>query len=625
MTNPEMTAQDFVSFDDASFTYDGTSFVFRDLNLRVPQGQFLCLLGGNGSGKSTVAKCINALLTPDSGQVLTFGRSTADPESTYFIRSNAGLVFQNPDDQLVASLVENDVAFGPENLGVPSEELAQRVSNALMRVGLQGYEQRETAALSGGQKQRVAIAGILAMDPALLILDEASAMLDPRGREGLLQLCQELHQAGLTIIMITHFMEEAAQAQRVVVLDEGRIRLDGPPEEVLTHTEELRALSLDVPFAASLSLRLRRQGVTVAPCIHEKELITELTRLAKPERLTKDVEECETLEAIASLETVAEEAEGVLNEAEDPVLLSFQDVSFSYADPAREEQRRKQRRAQREQPSERANWGTDPEALWALRHILLDVHEGEFLGVAGHTGSGKSTLIQLMNRLLTPTEGQVLFRGQDLASKEAVQHVRGAVGLVFQYPEYQLFAATVYDDVAFGPRNQGLDETEVERRVRKALAQVGLDLEAVMRKSPFQLSGGQQRRVALAGVLAMEPQILVLDEPAAGLDPQGREELLDLIRTLHEQGFTCVMVSHAMEDLAKLADRILVLNEGSIFADGIPATVFADQDALHAIGLGVPAAQALALHLRQRGWPLKRKLYDEESLAEDLSRVLQEG
>jgi len=199
------------------------------------------------------------------------------------------------------------------------------------------------------------------------------------------------------------------------------------------------------------------------------------------------------------------------------------------------------------------------------------------------------------------------------------------VGLVFQYPEYQLFAATVYDDVAFGPRNQGLDETEVERRVRKALAQVGLDLEAVMRKSPFQLSGGQQRRVALAGVLAMEPQILVLDEPAAGLDPQGREELLDLIRTLHEQGFTCVMVSHAMEDLAKLADRILVLNEGSIFADGIPATVFADQDALHAIGLGVPAAQALALHLRQRGWPLKRMLYDEESLAEDLSRVLQEG
>ncbi len=630
MTNPEMsdrtgTAQDFVSFDDASFTYDGTGFVFRDLNLKVPQGQFLCLLGGNGSGKSTVAKCINALLTPDAGQVLTFGRSTADPEATYFIRSNAGLVFQNPDDQLVASLVENDVAFGPENLGVPSEELAQRVSNALTRVGLQGYEQRETTALSGGQKQRVAIAGILAMDPALLILDEASAMLDPRGREGLLQLCQELHQAGLTIIMITHFMEEAAQAQRVVVLDEGRIRLDGPPEEVLTHTEELRALSLDVPFAASLSLRLRQQGVAVAPCIHEEELIAELTRSTKPEMMAKRAEESEALEAIASLEMVAEETEEALGEAEAPALLSFQDVSFSYADPAREEQRRRQRakrRTQRKKPPERASWGTDPEALWALRHIQLDVHEGEFLGIAGHTGSGKSTLIQLMNRLLTPTEGQVLFRGQDLASKEATQHVRGAVGLVFQYPEYQLFAATVYDDVAFGPRNQGLDEAGVEQRVRKALAQVGLDFEAVMQKSPFQLSGGQQRRVALAGVLAMEPQILVLDEPAAGLDPQGREELLDLVRRLHEHGFTCVMVSHAMEDLAKLADRILVLNEGRIFADGVPAMVFADQDALHAIGLGVPAAQALALRLRQRGWPLKRMLYDEESLAEDLSRVI---
>ncbi len=590
VTTSPAIAQDFVSFQSASFTYDGTSFVFRDLSLQVPQGQFLCLLGGNGSGKSTTAKCVNALLTPDAGRVLTFGQDTADPESTYFIRSNAGLVFQNPDDQLVASLVENDVAFGPENLGVPTEELAQRVSTALDRVGLQGFQQRETAALSGGQKQRVAIAGILAMDPALLILDEASAMLDPRGREGLLRLCQELHQAGLTIIMITHFMEEAAQAQRVVVLDDGCICLDGPPEEVLTHTEELQALSLDVPFAASLSLKLRQRGVTVTPCIQEEELVAQLVRLAAPEK-KESVRNVKGVERTVPLIQECQE-----NRPPDtPVLLSFQDVSFSY---------------------------TNQEDLWALRHINLDVHEGEFLGVAGHTGSGKSTLIQLMNRLLTPTEGQVRFRGQDLAAKEAAQQARGAVGLVFQYPEYQLFAATVYDDVAFGPRNQGLEDAEVDRRVRKALAQVGLDFEAVARKSPFQLSGGQQRRVALAGVLAMEPQVLVLDEPAAGLDPQGREELLALIRRLHEQGLTCVMVSHAMDDIAKLADRILVLNEGRVFADDIPAAVFADQEALHAIGLGVPAVQALALQLRQRGWPLDQALYDEDSLAEDVSRVI---
>lgn len=269
----------FVEFENAAFSYDGQRFVFEDLNLVIPQGQFVCVLGGNGSGKSTLAKHVNALLTPDRGEVRTFDCDTRDPEQTYFIRSNAGMVFQSPDDQLVASLVENDVAFGPENLGVENPELSQRVKKALEEVGLQGFEKHETTALSGGQKQRVAIAGVLAMDPAILVLDEASAMLDPRGRAGLMRVCRELHEVGMTIIMITHFMEEAAQAERVVVLDSGAVCLDGAPAEVLSRAATLAGLNLDVPFACRLSLALQERGVPVATCITEDEIEEELCRL----------------------------------------------------------------------------------------------------------------------------------------------------------------------------------------------------------------------------------------------------------------------------------------------------------------------------------------------------------
>lgn len=269
----------FVEFEKVSFSYDGKRFVLQELDLNIEQGQFVCILGGNGSGKSTLAKHVNALLTPDRGTVRTFGRDTRDAESTYFIRSNAGMVFQNPDDQLVASLVENDVAFGPENLGIENPELAQRVKRALAEVGLQGFEKHEVNSLSGGQKQRVAIAGALAMDPAVLILDEASAMLDPRGRAGLMRVCHELHQAGMTIIMITHFMEEAAQAERVVVIEDGRIRLDGTAREVLSRAEELATLNLDVPFACKLSLELRSRGLDLPICITEHEIEEALCHL----------------------------------------------------------------------------------------------------------------------------------------------------------------------------------------------------------------------------------------------------------------------------------------------------------------------------------------------------------
>ena len=193
-----------IDVQNVRFTYDGANFALDGVSLHVRKGEFLCILGGNGSGKSTLAKHLNALLIPDEGTVKVQGMATADADCTYRIRETVGMVFQNPDDQLVASLVEDDVAFGPENLGVPTDELRERVTQALEDVGLSGFERHETHALSGGQKQRVAIAGVLAMNPAVLVLDEASAMLDPRGRAGLMRVCHELHDRGMTIVMITH-------------------------------------------------------------------------------------------------------------------------------------------------------------------------------------------------------------------------------------------------------------------------------------------------------------------------------------------------------------------------------------------------------------------------------------
>jgi energy-coupling factor transport system ATP-binding protein len=263
-----------ISFEDVSFTYTSEDYVLKDISVEIPQGQFVCVLGANGSGKSTFSKLINALLLPDEGKVIVDGLITSDAENTFSIRSRAGSVFQNPDDQIVASLVENDVAFGPENLGIPNPELRQRVEAALAQVGLTGFEKRETTALSGGQKQRVAIAGVLAMEPQILIFDEASAMLDPRGRRGLMRVCKELNQQGMTVVMITHYMEEAAEADRVLVLREGQIVLDGTPEEVLTQDEVLRELNLDIPFATQLSRLLQDKGIDI-PTFVDREALKE--------------------------------------------------------------------------------------------------------------------------------------------------------------------------------------------------------------------------------------------------------------------------------------------------------------------------------------------------------------
>lgn len=392
----------------------------------------------------------------------------------------------------------------------------------------------------------------------------------------------------------------------------------GTPEEILTRADELEQLNLDMPASCSLGMALGARGVPVCAQVCEADMVAEISRLYTEQDGADAVARPLPLRSDAAGDSAAIDEP----DASDPVI-ELSHVSYSYSLSARERRRWHKRSAVEDASNKQALWGNDPSSPWALRDVSLTVCRGEFLGLAGHTGSGKSTLIQHLNGLIRPQEGSVHALGLDLSNKKDAAAVKAKVGVVFQYPERQLFAETVAQDVAFGPHNLGMPQAEVARRVESSLSRVGLDLATVGDKSPFELSGGQQRRVAFAGVLAMEPEVLVLDEPMAGLDPAARKDFLQLIGRLHREGLTVVMVSHSMDDLAQCCDRVVVMNEGAVFAEGAPAQVFARADKLRSIGLGVPAAQRMALALAEAGVPLRRGgLYTVESLADELAGLL---
>lgn len=612
----DLAEHDAVAFEDAGYRYEAGSDAFSHVSLSVKPGSFVCIVGENGSGKSTLARHIDALLLPSEGSVRVFGQDTRDSAGAVLARRKCGLVFQNPDDQLVASIVEDDVAFGPENLGVEPAEIACRVESALETVGLSGFEKREVHTLSGGQKQRLAIAGALACSPDVLVLDEPTAMLDPRGRRMVMEALERLRSRGTTVILVTHFMDEAARSDRVIALHRGSVRLDGAPDDVLVRSEALRKIGLEPPLACRMAEALRERDVQAEAVVSPDALAEELGRMIAEKQERKSAAAAygtcrsgqttlgETCDAAAGEPAIGAACASDPAPSDADIVIELENVGFTYDDA-------------------RTRKKTPDRVTWALRDVAFGIRRGEILGIAGRTGSGKSTLIRHLNGLVSPAEGRVLLDGEDLAGKRAAAAARRRVGVVFQYPETQLFAATVFDDVAFGPRNLGLSPEEVEARVHEALAAVHLDSPGISETSPFSLSGGQQRRVAIAGVLACTPQILVLDEPAAGLDPISHQRLLDLVVELRQtRGLTVVSVSHDMADLARIADRVLVLDSGRMRALGTPEEVFADSELLAQAGLEPPAPQMLAAKLRDRGFVLGRSFYSEQALVDDIAREL---
>lgn len=519
--------------------------ILENVNIEIHKGGFTAILGHNGSGKSTLAKHFNAINLPLGGKVYVEKMDTSDEKLLYDIRQTVGMVFQNPDNQIVATIVEEDVAFAPENIGIPSVEIRRRVDEALDAVGMSKAKRRAPHLLSGGQKQRVAIAGILAMEPKYIVLDEPTAMLDPIGRREVLSTLKRLNrEKNMTVVIITHNMDEAVLADRVVVMDNGKIIIDDTPENVFADVEKIKEIGLDVPQVTEFAHRLRECGFDV-----------------KNNILTIE----QGVEAIMPLiknGTFAFENE--IRDEKDCPIIELKNVSYEYL-------------------------SNGPLSKSAINNVSLKVDKGDFLAIIGHTGSGKSTLLQMFNALAKPNGGEVWVNGKNICDKNTnLKEIRTTVGLVFQYPEHQLFEETVRLDIAFGPKNMGLLDAEIEERVKYACEIAGVH-EKWLEKSPFELSGGQKRRVAIAGILAMKPMVLVLDEPTAGLDPMGRKKLLNRIRKMHEEyGITIVLVSHDMEDVAQCAKRVVVMNEGEIFADGTPLEVFSDYESLEKIGVTAP-------------------------------------
>ena len=564
-----------------------SAFAVNGVDFAVQEGEFVAILGHNGSGKSTLARLANGLLTPDEGEISVFGLLTAEDKHLFDIRKQVGIVFQNPDNQTVASIVEDDIAFGPENIGLPREEIGNRIEFALNAVGMQAFRGATPSRLSGGQKQRIAIAGVLALKPRVMILDEATAMLDPQGRREVMDVVLRLNkEEKITVIVITHFPEEALLADRAIVMSQGKIVMEGNPQEVLSRGDELKKYSLTMPAPVRVCRALSKGGLEVEDANDVCSVVENIAgaiHSAKPENIkTIGAGTCSSVK----------NADGEVGRVVCEHLSHVYNPSSTFE-------------------------------TFALHDVNLEIYPGDFFGIIGHTGSGKSTFIQHLNALLkvptaekkykskkpkkgvsTPPKTTLTVNGYDLTDKKTdFKTLRSKVGMVFQYPEYQLFAETVFEDVAFGLKNfnEGLTASEVERAVREAIQTVGLDYESVKNRSPFELSGGQKRRVAIAGVIVTKPEILVLDEPAAGLDPLGKEEIMQLLHKLHSSWCkTVIIVSHDMDEIAENCNRAAIFSEGNTVAVGEPRDFFDDVDKMTALGLDVPFTAKLVDQLKDK-------------------------
>ncbi|MCL2361196.1 MAG: energy-coupling factor transporter ATPase [Defluviitaleaceae bacterium] len=599
-----------IKTDKIYFAYPGTGQtpdVLKEIDISIKSGEFVAILGHNGSGKSTLARHLNALLMPTQGTLWINGKDTKERENLWTIRQTVGMVFQNPDNQIIATVVEEDVAFGPENLGVSPAEIRQRVDETLATVGMESFALSAPHNLSGGQKQRVAIAGVLAMRPDCIVLDEPTAMLDPAGRREVLETVTRLNQEGITVILITHFMEEAVLAKRVIVMHDGEVVLDDTPRGVFSQVETMREYVLSVPPVTALAHKLRESGLDVAEDIMTVEEFVQDTAIQKA--LTTPSPS--VIPGLTQVAGVSSKNDLLLRPAQDSIT-----ISTVGGIPSQGRDDREKVVTQIKNLTHTYSPGSVFE-MTALNDINLSINQGEMVALIGHTGSGKSTLIQHLNGLLKPTSGQILIEGEDIAAdKTKLKALRQKVGLVFQYPEHQLFEPTVYKDVAFGPTRMGLTPEEIESQTKKSLTTVGLG-EEFYEKSPFELSGGEKRRAAIAGVLAMGPKILILDEPTAGLDPQGRREILAQIKKMHtELGITVILVSHSMDDAARLTDRIIVLNQGNLLYDDTPSQVFSQAETLLKIGLDIPQISRLAARLGELNPAIPSNIFTIDALAD---------
>ena len=550
---------------DVTFVHAKGVVALDHVSFSIPAGERTCIVGANGSGKSTVASILSGLTAPDEGTVTFLGTTVVndgqvDFEAYKTIRPQLGLVFQNPEDQIICSVVADDIAFGLENLQVPSDQITPLVEQQIELGTLTEFASENPQMLSGGQQQRVAISGALVMKPQILILDEPSAALDVVHRNNVMGLVEKLRATGKTIVHVTHFMDEVVSADHVIALDDGHVAFEGTPEALFEQHELVECLHLEEPFAYQVAHALNNRGVVVCKSPSAERVLSELTGL-----LATAAQDARSSDATGSCDDATTAGCDATGSVSEPTAVSVRDVTFSYQKPV-------------------------------LKNISVDVQKGSHVAVIGSTGSGKSTLARLICALDTPDTGSLFVTGLDTRQKQNRRKLHGIVGYVMQRPERQLFAQTVAEDVAFGPTNLGLSACDVISAVNAALELVGLSHKADA--SPFELSGGQQRLCALAGIIAMQPKVLVLDEPTSGLDPYYCSELRKIINAVLEDGCTVIELTHSMEDAAE-TDQIVVLHEGYLVFSGTPYQTFThfSEAEFQELGLGIPHALAWAQHL----------------------------
>jgi len=557
-----------VSVKNLSFRYKhGREKVLKDLSLEVPSGSMLVIMGRSGAGKSTFCACLNGLIPhlikgDLEGKINTLGLNPHDCKVADFARL-MGIVFQDFESQLFSTTVELEVAFGLENLGIPRNEMKARIEEALKKAGLAELKGRAPSTLSGGQKQRLAIASALALSPNLLCLDEPTTDLDPQGKDEVFTIASGLWKnERKTILMVEHETEEALQAEYIALFQEGALKEFGRTREVFSNIDLLKETGVRPPEILHLFHLL---GDYPLPFTKE-DAIKRLDSFLLDKDLSSYLKDADQ-----------EKVRGYGNE-----LIRIESLHYEY-----------------------------PTGVKALNDVTLSVRQGEFLAILGQNGSGKTTLVKHFNNLISPQHGTVLLKGEHIQEK-GIGEICQTAGLVFQNPDHQIFCERVEEDVAFSLKLLGLPNHEISTRVDSALKAV--DLESLKHEDPFSLTKGQRQRVAVASILALRPEILILDEPTTGLDYLELQRMMELIQHLNQQGHTIIMITHSMWVAAEYAHRVVLMKDGRIIADGKTREVFSNGEKIKEAGIKPPPSVALstqigftALSVEEMARCLKRK------------------
>ncbi len=554
----------------------------RGINFDVEKGNFVAVAGKNGSGKSTLARILNRLLVAVDGSVIIAGLDARDKDNELEIRKKVGMVFQNPDDQLFGTIVAEDVAFGIENIGVPENELWDRVFYGLEKADLPAtkiYASKRINELSGGEKQKCAIAGVLAMQTECIVLDESTAMLDPKSRRELLENIKQLNQElGISVVLITHNMDELMYADYVYIMHMGKIAARGRRQSICGDGELLGRYGLNMPRLEELKNKL-----------YDSKLIRNID-IYNVDGLVNEIKRCNKRGFL-------------LNKTMPTLKLEKKKVNPKAAIVA---------------DSIYCSYGKNK----ILENVSFTIAKGEYVCIMGENGTGKTTLLSHIVGLKKPKSGAIYVDGRDVNDKTTdMQALRCKIGYVFQNPNEQLFATNVYEDVVFGPRNVGISEIEAEKRAYEAISLIGLS-EDVYDMPINTLSGGQKRRVQIAGVLAMKPEYLILDEVLAGLDTEGREDMLKIIDILHkEANITIIMVTHDAEVAYRNADRLMYLADGSVMEEGAPWEVFYSLAKKGEWDM-IPISMQLQVKLIMEGLPLDKIYTNDDEIVERIKALV---